>query len=249
MRFRRALVTGASSGIGRAMAVELASRGVELVVVARRKELLERLAGEVPVDVEVLPSDLASEDGLEVVEARLGADERPVDLLVNNAGASQMGRFHTLDVNRSELLVELNCIAAVRLTHAALPGMLERQRGAVLFTSSTASFQPMPALAVYGATKAFLSSFGQALHEELSGTGVTSTVLCPGFTDTDFVGDGIPDAILMDVEPVARAAIDAAEKGRARITIGAGNKAHAAVATLLPDAALRWAVGKGLGAR
>ncbi|MDX1658554.1 MAG: SDR family oxidoreductase [Nitriliruptorales bacterium] len=247
MSFERALVTGASAGIGRAIAVELAGRGTDLVAVARRQELLEELADEVPVDVEVLPADLASEEGLSRVEERLRGGDAPIDLLVNNAGASDMGRFAKLDVDRAELQIELNCVAAVRLTHAALPGMRARRRGAVLFTSSTASFQPLPALAVYGATKAFLTSFGQALHEELKSTGVTSTVLCPGFTDTDFVGDAIPEQILMDVEPVARAAVDAAEKGRAQVTTGIGNKVHAAAAAVLPGGALGKLAGKALG--
>ena len=247
MRFRRALVTGASSGIGRAIARELAGRGCELVAVARREELLRELADEVDVATEVLSADLTTDDGLRSVEERLRSEEHPVDLLVNNAGASQMGRFGKLDVDRAELQVELNCIAPVRLTHAALPGMSERGRGAILFTSSTASFQPLPGLAVYAATKSFLSSFGQALHEELAGTGVTATVLCPGFTDTDFVGDSMPRAILMDATTVATVGVDAAEKGRARVTVGVGNKAHAAFATVLPGSLLRRVAGKGLG--
>lgn len=249
--FARALVTGASSGIGRAMAEQLAADGTDLVVVARREDELRELAtwardthdGE----VEVLATDLTEPEELAVVERRLEQEDRPVDLLVNNAGMSSYGSFADLDVERYDREVALNSTAPVRLTHAALPGMIDRGRGAVLFTSSTSSFQPMPSMAVYGATKAFLTSFSQALHEELAGTGVSATVLCPGFTDTAFLGDSqLPQAVVMDPGTVARAGLAAVRRGRAVATPGAGNKAHRALAHIVPRTLLRRAAGKVL---
>ena len=249
-RFERALVTGASSGIGRAMAEELAGRGTHLVLVARREQRLEEVAAharDLGVGAEVLAADLTDDADLARVEERLRSDP-PLDLLVNNAGASGTGRFHRRSAARAELQVDVNVRAVVRLTHAGLVGMRGRGRGAVLFTSSAAAFHPIPGMAVYAATKAFLLSFGESLHEELRGTGVTSTVLCPGFTDTEFIGEGsaIPDAILMDARRVAAAGIEGARRGRAVVTPGLAYKLHRGLSTVLPDSVFRWVAGRAV---
>lgn len=246
--FTRALITGASSGIGHAMARELARRGVGVVLVARRRDHLEQFA-EVArrdhgVHVEVLAADLLEEAGLARVEDRLRADP-PIDLLVNNAGMEFHGRFHELPVEGEEAQVLLNVRAVVRLTHAALGVMVPRGRGGVLMTSSMAGFQPLPQLATYSASKAFVTSFAQSLHEELRGTGVTTTALCPGFVDTGFVeGAGVPRAMLMDAEAVARAGIDAVVAGRAVVTPGLSGKVIAAMSQLTPTPVTRRFLGE-----
>ncbi|HEY3241638.1 MAG TPA: SDR family oxidoreductase, partial [Acidimicrobiia bacterium] len=189
--WERALVTGASGGIGEVLARRLAARGCHLVLVARTEPALEKLASELSaahgVDVEVLPADLITEEGVAAVEARLAQDGAPpVDLLVNNAGYGSAGPFAELDPARVAGEVRLNVLALVRLTRAAVPGMVARGRGSVLNVSSVASLQPLPNMATYAATKAFVTSFSESLHEELRGRGVTVTALLPGFTRTGF---------------------------------------------------------------
>jgi short-subunit dehydrogenase len=181
-----ALVTGASSGIGLVFARELASRGHDLVVVARSEDKLDELAASLSVDVEVIGADLATDEGMRVVEERLRATERPVDLLVNNAGFGTTGRFAELPIEEEDQEIRLNVLALTRLTGAAVPGMVARRRGAVLNVASIAAFQPTPGTATYGGTKAYVLSFTQALREELRGSGVKALVLCPGFTKTEF---------------------------------------------------------------
>jgi hypothetical protein len=172
---RRALVTGASAGIGTAFAERLARDGYDLLLVARRRERLEELAKQLReshrVEVEVLVADLVDAGDLLTVEQRVAA--RPgLDLLVNNAGFGTAGAFLESDPDREEQEILLNNVALVRLTRAALPRMAERGRGAVVNVSSMAGFLPAPYNATYGATKAFVTSFSEALAEELRGTGV-----------------------------------------------------------------------------
>ena len=179
-----ALVTGASAGIGRAFATTLARNGHDLVVVARDTARLDALAKELEAahgtTTEVLTADLSHGADVATVEARLADSARPIDLLVNNAGFGTMGRFHELPIRGEISEIGLNVVAVTRLTHAALPGMVERGCGGVINVSSIAGVQPTPLNATYGATKAFVTSLSEAIHEELKGTGVNCMVLCPG---------------------------------------------------------------------
>lgn len=249
--WNRALVTGASSGIGTVLTRQLAAEGSDLVVVARSTDLLEELAEDLRevhgVEVEVLAADLTDPAGLADVEGRLRDVARPVDLLVNNAGFGTTGRFADQDADTEDREIQLNVAAVVRLTHAALPGMQARGRGGILNVSSIASFQPIPNMAVYSATKAFVTSFTEAIHEELAGTGVHVTALCPGFTRTNFVdaaqahGDAskIPDFIWMEPEPVAAAGLRAVAANRATVVPGLQYKLSTGASRVLPSAVTR----------
>jgi uncharacterized protein len=221
--YTSALVTGASSGIGAAMVELLAAAGVPTVVVARRADRLQDLAARHDGLVEVLAADLASAAGVAAVAERLADPSRPVDLLVNNAGFGSSGPVAGTDSERLTGQIQVNVLALTQLTRAALPGMVERRRGWVLNVSSVASFQPAPNLAVYAATKAYVTSFTEALHEELRGTGVRATALCPGLTRTEFVQvssgrqgvSGVPAVAWMSAEEVAATGLADAARGRA----------------------------------
>lgn len=242
--WRRALVTGASSGIGRAFVLALAADGVDVVLVARRRERLEALAGEVEsahgTKAEILVADLADRDDLASVERCVADEARPVDVLVNCAGFGTHGRFAELPVEKEEAQVLVNVVAPVRLTHAALPGMIERRRGGIVNVSSIAAIQPLPHWATYGATKAYLTSFSQAVHEEVRGRGVTVLALMPGFTCSEFQEESrsgterLPDFVWMDADDVARSALDALARGRATFVPGLGYRAFAAVSRVAP---------------
>ena len=181
--FRSALVTGASSGIGEAIARQLAGAGIPVVVVARREDRLAALAGELS-GVEVLAADLTSSAGLDTVIDRISRGD--VDLVVNNAGFGTSGEFHELDPDRLDREIGLNVQALTRLSHAALAVMRPARRGYLLNVSSVVSFQPAPKLAVYAATKAYVTSLTESLHEEARRDGVHVTALCPGLTKTEF---------------------------------------------------------------
>ncbi|MEY3362057.1 MAG: hypothetical protein RL531_1776 [Actinomycetota bacterium] len=248
-----ALVTGASAGIGRAFAVGLADRGYDLVVVARRADALETLAAElVPygTTTEVLVADLTSEDGLSAVAARLGDAERPIDLLVNNAGYGTAGIFHTMPVEDELGMIDLNITALVRLAHAALGPMVARRRGGVINVSSTASYQPAPGNATYSATKAFVSSFSQATHEEVRGAGVKVLAVCPGFTHSEFQAragmeaEDVPGFMWQEPDEVVATALRAYDRGRAVVVTGLINRATAAFATVSPGVVTRKIAGR-----
>ncbi|HMF03995.1 MAG TPA: SDR family oxidoreductase [Acidimicrobiia bacterium] len=248
-----ALVTGASSGIGSEFARALAARGDDLVVVARDASrldaLAERLEAQYGVNVEVLSADLTSKKGRAVVEARLESAEPAVDLLVNNAGMGTYGKFAELSREGETRVIRLNVLAVVQLSHAALPGMIERGRGGIINVSSLAGHQPTPLNATYGGTKAFVTSFSQALHEELRGTGVKVMVLCPGFTRTEFQeragldSGSVPSFLWQTPEPVVGAALRAYDQGRAVCIPGALNQAGAAVSSALPAGITRRIAG------
>ena len=248
-----ALVTGASSGIGETFVRKLAARGTNVVLVARRAERLEELAEEVTkehgVTAEVLAADLSDEAGLARVEERLSLVDRPVDLLVNNAGFGTRGPFHELDVDKEEQEIRLNVIALVRLTRAALPVMIGREKGGVVNVSSVGSFQPVPMMATYAATKAFVTSFTEAIAEEVRGTGVRVVALCPGFTRTEF-GDhvgaeaaGVPDFLWMGTEPVVDTALSALDRGQVVAIPGLLNQATVATTRMVPRSVVRRFVG------
>ncbi len=239
--FTSALVTGASSGIGEAMVELLAESSVPTVVVARRKDRLEELAERFP-GLEVLAADLASKKGLAAVVARVESAASPIDLVVNNAGFGTSGEFHQLDADRLDQEVQLNVAALTRLSRAALGAMVPRGRGFLLNVSSVASFQPAPHLAVYAATKAYVTSLGESLHEEMRGTGVHVTSLCPGLTRTEFqsvsntesYATNYPSFVWMEARDVAKSGLDDVAKGRALSVPGAMYKGLAAASGMTP---------------
>ena len=252
MQLQRALVTGASAGIGRAFAHDLAGRGVALVLVARDQARLQDLAAELRadhgVDVEVLPADLTLPADRARVEQRI-ADQPGVDCLVNNAGWGPYGPLAGSDAATEAGCVELNVTALVRLTQVAAQTFAARHHGAICNVSSMASFQPNPGHATYGASKAFVTSLTEALHEELRGSGVHVTALCPGYTRTEFhersdwrVG-GLPAAAWGRAEDVARAGIDGVLANRAIVVPGGPNRALATLSQVLPSAATRRITG------
>ncbi len=249
-RWNRALVTGASSGIGREIARQLAATGTDLVVVARNVERLEALAEELPVDVEVLAADLSNHEQTLRVEARLADNERPIDLLVNNAGFGRGGPFVDNDRDTASSVLAVNVAAVLRLSHAAAVAMVDRhrttgQRGGILNVSSMAGDLVSPNSAVYAATKAFVTSLSESIHQELAGEGVVVTAVLPGFTHTEFqeradvdVSD-IPAWAWNDAADVAAQSLAALDKTQPRVVTGQINKVWGAISRTLPTAALR----------
>ena len=248
-----ALVTGASSGIGAEFARALAARGDDLVIVARDASRLDALAGRLEhehgVDVEVLSADLTAKKGRALVEARLDSAKPAVDLLVNNAGIGTYGKFAELPRNGEAREIRLNVLAVVQLSHAAVPGMIERGRGGIINVSSLAGHQPTPLNATYGGTKAFVTSFSQALHEEVRGTGVKVMVLCPGFTRTEFQeragldSGSVPSFLWQTPEAVVATALRAFDQGRAVCIPGALNQAGAVFSSAMPAGLTRRIAG------
>ncbi len=220
-----ALVTGASSGIGSEFAKQLSSRGYEVILVARRAERLEQLASQLSGPSYVVPCDLAGDAAsLPGKVADLGLE---VDVLVNNAGFGTRGRFVQIDPERDAEQVRLNCEAVVRLTHAFLPGMVQRGRGGVITVASTAGLQPIPYEATYSASKAFARTFSDALSEELRGTGVRALAVNPGPVPTEWQevagyepGYLPPVPGKISAEQVARESLRAFERGRRSIIPG-----------------------------
>jgi uncharacterized protein len=221
------VITGASSGIGTELARGLARRGYPLLLVARRRERLDELAGslrqEYSIGADVMPLDLADNGSRGQLAQRLGSE--PIAGLCNSAGFGTSGVFHTLPLERESDEVTLNTLTLMELTHAALPGMVERGAGAVLNIASIAGFQPMPYMAVYSATKAFVQTFSEAVHEELHGTGVSVTVLCPGPVPTEWAEIANAERFsvpLAQISPrnVAEAAIDGMLAGKRSVVPG-----------------------------
>jgi uncharacterized protein len=218
---KTALITGASSGIGAAFARALAAKGMNLILVARSQEKLYRLAEilmqQHAVHVEVVVADLRQEDAAQMVYDAVQRQQRSIDLLINNAGVATYGSFdqQSLQTQQDEILLNVN--AAVSLTHLFLQAMIQDGHGAIINVASTGSFQPMPYKAVYGATKAFIISWSEALWAETWQHGITVVTLCPGPTETDIyqvmgtdnagVGKKVPP------EQVVRTGLHALEKG------------------------------------
>ncbi len=252
MKLERAVVTGASAGIGRAIAEELARRGVALVLVARDAVRLEELAAgltrEHGVQVEVLAADLTSDEGRALVEDRVAALPT-VDCLVNNAGMGTYGPMAGSSVSAEQQQVELNVVALLRLTQVAAQTFNVRRHGAILNVSSLAGFQPNPGHATYGATKAFVTSLSEALHEELRDVGVHVTALCPGYTRTEFHdradwdATGLPDMAWASAVDVARAGVDGLLANRALVVPGGPNRVLAGLSQVLPSAVTRRMAG------
>jgi short-subunit dehydrogenase len=230
---RWAVVTGASSGLGRGLAAELANRGMSLVLTGRNEARLAETADQIEaaaaVKVETVAADLSTRSGLSALLDLVG--DRPIEVLVNNAGFGSYGPFDQADpaIEGDELRLDVSAVVA--LARAFLPGMLDRRSGGILNVASTIAFQPAPYQAVYGASKAFVLSFSQALWAEARGAGVAVTALCPGPTRTGFVdglgADARHTAIyrrLGDSEPVIEAGLRALDKGRAVVVPGLRNK-------------------------
>lgn len=244
------LVTGASSGIGEEIARQLAAKGHRVILVARRADRLRALADELDerhgVRADVLPADLSDPAARE----RLAAEVEALDLrligLVNNAGFGGSGFFAKADQERERKMVRVNVDALHHLTGAFVPSMVEHGEGAVLNVASLAANQPLPLLATYAATKAFVLSFSEALHGELAGSGVSVTALCPGPVPTEFgevagMGDieqTLPGIVTVPTEQVAREAIEGMERGRRTVTPGLLMKGAAIAGRFTPRAIL-----------
>lgn len=250
-RRKTALITGASAGIGLNLSEALAQRDFDLVLVARRRPQLEALAERCHerhgTAVSVLPMDLLEPGAPAELVSRLKEKSLDVDLLVNNAGLVDVGAFNEIDLERHERLLQLNVVCLVSLTHRLLPAMIARGHGRILNLASTSAFQPIPSLSLYAASKALVLSLSESLSEELKGTGVTVTALCPGFTKTDMLDTAksehafvrsIPDFLISDVESVAREGVEACLAGDAVIVPGLTNRVGASLVQLQP----RWLV-------
>lgn len=248
MQPTRALITGASSGIGECYARRLAADGTDVVLVARRADRLEALADDLQhlgVAVEVLVADLDSEAGVAAVAARLAVIDAPVDLLVNNAGFGTTGSFAELPIDRELNMIRLNVSALVRLTHAALRAMSAAGGGAIINVSSLAGFQPLPSSATYAATKAFVLSFTQAVADEARRSGVRFQVLCPGMTRTEFhtVNDfdvsWLPSFVWQSAEDVVGASLSALDRSRVVVVPGLVNRLAATASSIAPSHLVR----------
>jgi short-subunit dehydrogenase len=223
-----ALVTGASSGIGKAIAEELAAGGTNLVLVARRESRLLELQRQLGnVDVKVLAADLEKPGASQCIFNFVRDAGVNIGILVNNAGFGDYGEFHSLNLDRQLAMVEVNCAAVVALTRLFLPGMIERQQGDILVVASTASFQAVPYQTTYAATKAFDLIFAEGLAEEVKQFGVRVCALCPGQTRTEFhelAHEPIPGAMSVhSAQEVARIGLAALAQGRHSVICGASN--------------------------
>jgi short-subunit dehydrogenase len=247
---RWVLVTGASSGLGEELAKRLAQHGAHLVLTARREDRLENLAADLRrvngTETVVIPADLARPDGAERVLSALGERNITISHLVNNAGFGSAGAFSELDAERESAMVELNVGAVVRLTRGLLGPMLRAADGGVLNVASTAGLQPVPFMATYSASKAFVLSFTLALAAELEGTGVRAMALCPGPVQTGFQAaagfqrPALPFAVLTPNRTI-RGALAAYERGEHVYTPGLVNGVQALAARVLPHGVLTWA--------
>ena len=219
------LITGASAGLGVEFARQLKARGQKLVLVARRKDRLDALAAELG-NARVVAIDLSEAGSTARLMADVAAAGEYVDTLINNAGFGLKGRFAELDAARQRAMIDLNVTSLTELCRAVAPGMFERGQGAILNVASTAAFQPGPNMAVYFATKAYVLSFSEALHEELKPHGIHVTALCPGPTKTEFgevagfSGNGAFDRLSADAESVVRAGLKGLEAKRAVVVSG-----------------------------
>lgn len=241
------LVTGASSGIGKALAHSLAGRGANLILTARSEDNLNRLADELREKhrskVCVIPLDLTAPEAPQQLFDKIKANELSVDLLINNAGFGKWAHFQNESLETYERMLSLNINALVKLTYLCFPEMLKRKRGGVINVSSTAAFQPIPYQAVYAASKAFVLSFTEALAGECREDGIRFMALCPGNTETNFMttananSEGMP---FTTPEVVAENGLKAFEKGRNCYVEGRANYLNSLLPRILPrDAVIR----------
>ncbi len=246
------LITGASSGIGLEFARLFAAKGFHLVLVARSAEKLaairDNLVRKHQIDVELIAQDLAEVNAAGKLVDDMAGRNLTIDILVNNAGFGELGRVVDLPVERQIDMIRLNVVTVTHLARLLLPAMLERRSGGIINVASTAAFQPGPNMAVYYATKAYVLSLAEALHEEVLGSGVVVTCLAPGPTRTDF-GDqsGMTELKMfrnntMDAAVVARAGFEAFHRRKALVIPGFKNRIMAFVTRFLPRFVVRKAV-------
>lgn len=249
---KTALVTGASAGIGWHLAREFAAHGFDLVLVARSVEKLEALAKELSdlhgVRALVRPTDLLAPDAPRAIFEDLSRQGVPIEVLVNDAGVMQFGRFQEMTLGSLLDLVSLNATALTAMTRLFVEPMLRGGGGRILNVASLAAFQPVPAMALYGATKAFIVSLSEALAMELRGSGVTVTALCPGYTTTrmldaipglDEFSERMPSGLIMDPAEVARVGFRACLAGEPLVVPGVSNQIMARLVGLQPRWLLR----------
>lgn len=243
-----ALVTGASAGLGVEFARQLSKRGHSLVLAARRKDRLTELAEELG-NARTVAIDLSRANAAAKLMDDIEANGETVDLLVNNAGFGLIGPFAKLDPKRERQMIDLNAGALMDLCRAVVPAMIERKSGAILNVASTAAFQPGPRMAVYFATKAFVLSLSEALHEELKSHGIKVTCLCPGPTRTEFGevagfgGNGLFDKVAMNATEVVETGLKALSSNDAVVVAGWINKVGAASARFAPRSVVRKIAG------
>lgn len=243
-----ALITGASAGLGAEFARQLAKRGYRLVLAARRKERLDDLANALG-DARAVTIDLSNRNAAAKLVADIAAAGEQVDILVNNAGFGLIGQFAELDGGRLRQMIDLNCGVLSELCRAVAPGMIARRAGSILNIASTAAFQPGPKMAVYFATKAFVLSLSEALHEELKPHGIKVSCLCPGPTRTEFGevagfgGNGMFDRVAMDPAQVVGAGLSGLDRNHAVVVPGLINKIAAASTRFAPRPLVRKIAG------
>ena len=243
------LITGASAGLGAEFARQCAARGDEIVLVARRRDRLDVLAREIGPQAHVIAADLGEREAPARTVAEAARRGLRVRTLINNAGFGLAGRFDALPLARQLEMIDLNVRALTELSCIALEGMRAAGGGAILNVASTAAFQAGPHMAVYYASKAYVLSLTEALHQELKGSGIAVTALCPGPTATEFFDvAGAPDGRLakMATDPVAvvRAGLDGLAKNKAIVVPGLMNKVGSQSSRLLPRAAMRRIVAR-----
>jgi short-subunit dehydrogenase len=243
-----ALITGASAGLGVEFARQFSKRGHRLVLAARRKDRLEALAKELG-NARAVAIDLSKANAAAKLMADLAAAGDEVEILVNNAGFGLIGRFAELDAKRERQMIDLNVATLMDLCRAVAPGMIERKSGAILNVASTAAFQPGPKMAIYFATKAFVLSFTEALHEELKPNGIKVSCLCPGPTRTEFGdvagfgGNGAFDKVAMEAGEVVEAGLNGMDRNRAVVVPGWVNKIGAFSTRFAPRSVVRKIAG------
>jgi uncharacterized protein len=248
MKTKVALVTGASAGLGVEFARQLSERGYRLVLAARRKERLEAVAKELG-DARAVTIDLSKAGAAAKLMADLEAHGETVNLLVNNAGFGLIGRFAELDARRERQMIDLNIGTLADLCRAVAPGMIEQKSGGIINVASTAAFQPGPQMAVYFATKAFVLSLTEALHEELKPHGINVTCLCPGPTRTEFGdiagfgGNGLFDRVAMESPEVVKAGLRGLDRNKAVVVPGLVNKLTANSGRFAPRSVVRKIAG------